>query len=129
MEATPSAALAPEVAGSAARPPVDPADVAHTFCYIRGKTPTATLKLLKNGQVVYNSMEPHGMWKYTWVEGGIEGRHTPCDGRGEFRVWFNGNPQSSKPAREHVFTQEHGLDVYRLIEVDPAWCVTLIENK
>ena len=122
MEATPSAALAPEVAGSAATPPVDPAEVAHTFCYIRGKTPTATLKLLKNGQVVYNATEPHGTWKYIWVQGGIEGR-------GEFRVWFNGNPQSSKPAREHVFTQEHGLDVYRLIEVDPAWCVTLIEKK
>ena len=122
MEATPSAALAPEVVGSAARPPVDPADVAHTFCYIPGKTPTATPKLLKNGQVVYNSTDPHGTWKYIWVQGGIEGR-------GEFRVWFNGKPQSGKPAREHVFTQEHGLDVYRLIEVDPAWCVTLVEKK
>ena len=122
MEATPSAALAPEVAGSVARPPIDPADVAHTFCYIRGKTPTATLKLLKNGQVVYNATEPHGTWKYIWVQCGIEGR-------GEFRVWFNGNPQSGNPAREHVFTHENGLDVYRLIEVDPAWCVTLIEKK
>ena len=107
---------------------IDPTDVAHTFCYIRGNKPETTLQLLHNGQVSYASNEPHGKWAYEWRAQGIEG-WGPMFGKGQFFICFNGNPDSDKPPREHVFTQVGDTDAFRLIEQNPAWSVVLIKKN
>ena len=119
---TPCAAPAPEVAGSAARRPIDPTHVAHTFCYVRGNTPETTLQLLHNGQVSHGGNEPHGTWAYEW-------RAWATYGKGVFTICFNGNPDSVKPPREHVFTQLDDTNAFRLVERNPAWTVVLIKKQ
>ncbi len=42
---------------------------------------------------------------------------------------FNGNPDSDKPPREHVFTQVGDTNAFRLIEQNPAWSVVLIKKN
>jgi len=130
---TPCAAPAPEVAGSAARQPIDPTHVAHTFCYIRGNTAEATLQLLRNGQVVYGSIAPQGTCTEELHE--LKRKKRGADGwekayqKHVFTVWFNGHPTNNRPARDHVFTQVDDTSAYRLIEENPAWCVVIVEKK
>ena len=112
----------------ARHPPIGPTDVAHTFCYIRGNKPETTLQLLHNGQVSYASNEPHGKWAYEWRAQGIEGWGPMC-GKDNFFICFNGNPDSDKPPREHVFTQVGDTNAFRLIEQNPAWSVVLIKKN
>ena len=107
---------------------IDPTDVAHTFCYIRGNRPETTLQLLHNGQVSYASNEPHGTWAYEWRAQGIDG-WSALYGKGVYTICFQGNPASNKPPREHVFTQVGDTDAFRLLEQNPAWSVVLIKKN
>ena len=108
--------------------PIDPTHVAHTFCYVRGNTPEATLQLLHNGQVSYGSNEAHGMWTYEWRASGVDGWRAAY-GKGVFAICFNGRPDNGKPPRPHVFTQLDDTNAYRLIEKNLAWAVVIIERK